>query len=459
MSLSSLEKIVGAQYVQTNPNSLLTYGRDWTQHLAPNPLAVVFPQNTEQVQKLVQLARSEKTPLVPSGGRTGLSAGAYALNKEIVVSFEKMNQILSFNSIDQTVNCEAGVITENLQNYVANQGFYFPVDFASRGSSQIGGNIATNAGGIKVIRYGLMRDWVAGLTVVTGKGQILHLNNSLVKNASGYDLRHLFIGSEGTLGFITEATLKVTSSPHHLKVFVLGTKDLQNVMNIYETYKKHFSLTAYEMFTELAMEYVLNQGHVSRPFATPSPYYILMELEINSEHQMEKAMELFEHCMESGWVEDGTISQNDSQARNLWRLREDITESISNREPYKNDISVRVSKVPEFLTEVHTILKKDYPDYDIVWFGHIGDGNLHINVLKPNPTSRDEFLTHCQKVSHILFSMVEKYGGSISAEHGVGLTKKPFLHHSRCEEEITLMRQIKSCFDPDGILNPGKIFD
>ena len=383
MNLSSLKNLLSPQQIQMDADSLSMYGKDWTNHLTPDPLAIVFPQTTTQVQELVQWARTEKAPLVPSGGRTGLSAAAYALNKEIVVSFERMNKILNFNSIDQTVTCEAGVVTETLQNYASDQGYYFPVDFAARGSSQIGGNIATNAGGVKVIHYGLMRNWVTGLKVVTGTGEILNLNNSLVKNASGYDLRHLFIGSEGTLGFITEATLRVTLPPGDLRVFVLGVSELQSVMKIYETYKKHFPLMAYEMFTEPAMEYVVNQGHVRRPFETPSPYYVLMELELDNEITLKKATRLFEDGMEAGWIEDGTLSQNAPQAKNLWRLREDITESISMKEPYKNDVSVRVSKVSEFLTEVDTIMKRDYPDYDVVWFGHIGDGNLHISVLKP----------------------------------------------------------------------------
>ena len=211
--LAALTKILVPKDIATDSDTLSNYGKDWTRVYQPNPLAIVFPRDTDQVQSLVKIANEQGFGLVPSGGRTGLSGGAMSTNQEVVVSFDKMNHIGEFNAVDRSVVCQAGVITEQLQEFAAQQGLFYPVDFASSGSSQIGGNIATNAGGIKVIRYGLTRDWVAGLKVVTGKGDILELNNGLVKNATGYDLRHLFIGSEGTLGFITEATIRLMRPP------------------------------------------------------------------------------------------------------------------------------------------------------------------------------------------------------------------------------------------------------
>ena len=457
----ALDKInfLSKEQIKTDKDSLETYGKDWTKHIEAKPLAIVFPKSTEETQKLVMWARENKIALVPSGGRTGLSGAAIATNGEVVVSFEKMNKINSYNSIDETVHCEAGVITEQLQEYAQEQGKFYPVDFAARGSSQIGGNVATNAGGIKVVRYGLTRDWVAGMTVVTGSGEILKLNNALVKNASGYDLRHLFIGSEGTLGFITELEMKVPRPPIELSVFVFGVPTLDAVMNIFEAYKSKVSLTAFEMFTDIALKYVTDSTGLSRPFETESPYYVLVEVENDSEQSLEESMNIFEHCMEQGWVEDGTVSQNAQQAKDLWRLREDISEATSAFQPYKNDVSVRISKVPEFLTEMDEILKKQYPDIEVVWFGHIGDGNLHINMLKPKDMDKDEFLSKCQKANDILFQTIQKHEGSVSAEHGVGLTKKPYLQFTRSEQEILIMKSIKQVFDPDGILNPGKVFN
>lgn len=455
--IETLKGVLPTEQILTDEENLQNYGKDWTKHLPVKPLAIAFPKSTEDVVALVKWARDNKTALVPSGGRTGLSGAATATNGEVVVSFEKMNKILSFNSIDKTATCEAGVITEDLQNFALDKDLLYPVDFAARGSSQIGGNIATNAGGIKVIRYGLTRDWVTSLTVVTGAGEVLNLNNNLVKNASGYDLRHLFIGSEGTLGFITEATMKFTRPPKEPQVFILGVPELSAVMEIFKAYTNKLPLLAFEMFTDVALKFVLNSTDLQKPFETDSKYYVLLEIEQDSEATLETAMELFEQCMESGWVEDGTISQSPQQAKDFWRLREDISEATSAFEPYKNDVSVEVAKVPEFLSEMDAILQKEYPHFDVVWFGHIGDGNLHINILKPKDLSSDEFIKQCYQVNDLLFKMIEKFNGSVSAEHGVGLTKKPYLHHTRSVAEINLMKSIKSTFDPDNILNPGKV--
>ena len=444
---------------RTDSESLNTYGRDWTKHFIPKPKAVVFPRTVEQIRDVILWARKTKTALIPSGGRTGLSAAAFATSGEVIVSLDKMNKILELNPLDQTLRCEAGVITENVQKYAAEHGYYYPVDFAARGSSQIGGNVATNAGGIKVIRYGLTRQWVAGLKVVTGSGDILTLNKSLVKNATGYDLRQLFIGSEGTLGIISEVTLSLARAPKEFTVLVMGTNELGSIMKIYEQYKQRFTIIAYEMFTDVALKYVTAGGHAQSPFATPAKYYVLLELENESEAYIDEALQLFADLSEQGLVVDGTVSQSPKQAADLWKLRENITEATSHKKPYKNDVSVRVSRVPQFLVEMSEILKNEHPTFEVVWFGHVGDGNLHINILKPDAMSSEEFVAKCKSVDQVMFQMIERLEGSISAEHGVGLVKKPFLHHTRSPAEIELMRQIKTVFDPDHILNPGKIFD
>ncbi|MFT4817811.1 MAG: glycolate oxidase subunit GlcD [Marinobacter psychrophilus] len=445
--------------VLTDPSDLATYGTDWTRIYTPNPVAIVLPKTTEHVRSLVQFANQNNVALVPSGGRTGLSAGAVAANGEVVVAFDNMNQILDFNASDRTVRCQAGVITEQLQNFAEENGLYYPVDFASAGSSQLGGNLSTNAGGIKVIRYGMSRDWVAGLKVVTGKGDVLDLNKDLEKNNTGYDLRHLFIGAEGTLGFITEATMKLSRQPDNLTVFVLGLNDLGSTMDVLNTFRSKLDLTAYEFFSHQAMNHVLAHGQVKAPFDTEAPYYALLEFEAVSEQVMEQAMELFEQCMENGWVLDGVISQSETQAQSLWLLRERISESIAPRIPYKNDISVVVSRVPGFLEEINQVVSDHYPDFEIIWFGHIGDGNLHLNILKPEDMAKEDFFEKCQKVNKWVFEIVERYQGSVSAEHGVGMTKKAYLQYTRSEAEIAYLRGIKQVFDPNGIINPGKIFD
>ncbi|MCB1770401.1 MAG: FAD-binding oxidoreductase [Candidatus Competibacteraceae bacterium] len=455
--LDGMQTFIEPAYVRSDPDSCLNYGRDWTRLHRPNPLAVVLPGTVEEAQALIRYANTHRLALVPSGGRTGLSAGAVACQGEIVVSMERMNQILDFDPTDRSVTCEAGVITEVLQNFAREHGLYYPVDFASRGSSQIGGNIATNAGGIKVIRYGLTRDWVTGLKVVTGRGDLLNLNRGLIKNASGYDLRHLFIGSEGTLGIIVEATLKLTRPLREPSVLVLGVPSLDSIMSLYHIFRNKLELSAFEFFSEKALRHVLNKG-LHRPFEAQTDYYTLIEFENTDGLHTDMALNLFEHCAEQGWLTDGVISQSEAQAQELWRLREDISESIAGYQPYKNDIALRISRVPAFLSEADALLSREYPDFEVLWYGHIGDGNLHINILKPDDLDSAAFAKKCGSVSEQLFAALQRHGGSISAEHGVGLLKKPYLHYTRDETEISYLRAIKKAFDPNGIMNPGKIF-
>ena len=456
--IDELMTLVDPGKVLTDAASLEAYGKDWTKHYPPAPSAIVFPKTVAQVQAIVRWANTHKVALVPSGGRTGLSAGAVAANGEVVVAFDYMNQILGFNAFDRTVVCQPGVITRQLQACAEEQGLYYPVDFASSGSSQIGGNIGTNAGGIKVIRYGMTRNWVAGLKVVTGKGELLELNKDLIKNATGYDLRQLFIGAEGTLGFVVEATMRLDRAPRNLTAMVLGTPDFDAIMPVLHAFQGKLDLTAFEFFSDKGLAKILARGDVPAPFETDCPFYALLEFEASTEEVANEALATFEHCVEQGWVLDGVMSQSETQLKNLWKLREYLSETISHWTPYKNDISVTVSKVPAFLRDIDAIVGKHYPDYEVVWYGHIGDGNLHLNILKPDHMSKDDFFASCAKVNKWVFEIGERYNGSISAEHGVGMTKRDYLGYSRSPEEIACMKAIKAVFDPNGIMNPGKIF-
>mgnify|MGYP006185425359 FL=1 len=456
--IDELKTLVEPGKVLTDADSLNAYGKDWTKHFAPAPSAIVFPKSIEQVQAIVRWANAHKVALVPSGGRTGLSAAAVAANGEVVVSFDYMNQILEFNEMDRTAVCQPGVVTAQLQQFAEDKGLYYPVDFASAGSSQIGGNIGTNAGGIKVIRYGMTRNWVAGLKVVTGTGELLELNKDLIKNATGYDMRQLFIGAEGTLGFVVEATMRLDRAPKNLTAMVLGTPDFDSIMPVLHAFQNKLDLTAFEFFSDKALAKIMARGDVPAAFETDCPFYALLEFEATTEEVAEAALATFEHCVEQGWVLDGVMSQSEQQLQNLWKLREYISETISHWTPYKNDISVTVSKVPAFLHDIDAIVGEHYPDFEIVWFGHIGDGNLHLNILKPENLSKDEFFAKCATVNKWVFETVQKYNGSISAEHGVGMTKRDYLTYSRSEAEIGYMKAIKAVFDPNGIMNPGKIF-
>jgi FAD/FMN-containing dehydrogenase len=456
--IEELKTLVEPGKVLTDTDSLVTYGKDWTKQYPPAPSAIVFPKTAEQVQAIVLWANRHQVALTPSGGRTGLSAAAVAANGEVVVSFDYMNQVLAVNTVDRTVVCQPGVITKQLQNVAEEHGLYYPVDFASSGSSQIGGNIGTNAGGIKVIRYGMTRNWVAGLKVVTGKGDLLELNKDLTKNATGYDLRHLFIGAEGTLGFVVEATMRLDRAPKNLTAMVLGTVDFDAIMPVLHAFQSKLDLTAFEFFSDKSLAKVMGRGDVPAPFDTPCPFYALLEFEATTEEVSNDALALFEHCVEQGWVLDGVMSQSEQQLRNLWKLREYISETISHWTPYKNDLSVTVSRVPAFLREIDALVAASYPDFEVLWYGHIGDGNLHLNILKPEDMDKDTFFAKCATVNTQVFETVEKYNGSVSAEHGVGLVKRDYLTYSRSPAEIDYMKAMKAVFDPNGIMNPGKIF-
>ncbi|WP_366526646.1 FAD-binding oxidoreductase [Aquabacterium sp.] len=457
--LARLHAIVGESHVKTDADSLKHWGCDWTKVRTPAPSAIVFPSTTEEVQAIVRLANELRLALVPSGGRTGLSGAAVAAQGEVVVSFDRMNRIIEFFPEDRLVRLQPGVVTAQLQAFAEEQGLYYPVDFASSGSSQLGGNIGTNAGGIKVIKYGMTRNWVLGLKVVTGKGDVLDLNKGMVKNATGYDLRQLFIGAEGTLGFVVEAMLKLDRAPRDLRVMVLGTVDFDAVMKVLAAFQKQLDLTAFEFFSELSVQLVTQHQSVPRPFEAATPFYALLEFEASSEKVVDEAMALFESCVEQGWVVDGVMSQNQTQAKSLWRLREGISETISHYTPYKNDLSVLIQHVPAFMAEIDGIVAKQYPDFRVVWFGHIGDGNVHLNILKPDDMAKDDFFAKCATVNTQIFETVARYDGSVSAEHGVGLTKKPYLGYSRSPEELAYMKAVKLVFDPHNVMNPGKVFD
>ena len=366
--IQELGKALTPDQVATDSLSLETYGQDWTRFATPAPLAIVFPRSTEDVVAVVLCARTHGFALVPSGGRTGLSGGAVAANGEVVVSMDKLKAVGAVNVTDRSVTVGAGAITQSIQDAASQVGLFYPVDFASSGSSQIGGNIATNAGGINVIRYGMTRDWVAGLTVVTGKGEVMALNKGLMKNNTGLDFRHLFIGSEGILGFITEATLKLTAPPKNATVLVLGLSDMDAIMRVLERIQSTASLLAYEFFSELAVSKVVEHAGVARPFDTQTPFYALIEFENDSERIEAALFDAVEACMEEGWVIDAVMSQNVGQARALWRLREDISETLTRWTPYKNDISATVGNVPELLSRVDAVVHQHYPSWEVVWY-------------------------------------------------------------------------------------------
>lgn len=463
-TLARLREGFPEDFLSVDPADLQHYGRDWTKVHTPAPSAVALPRTTAEVSRLLRLAKDLNVPVVPSGGRTGLAGGAMAARGEVVLSLARMSRLGEVDVPGSTVRVQAGAITEAVHRHVAPHGLTWPVDFASKGSSQVGGNIATNAGGVKVLRYGLTRQWVLGLQVVLAGGEVLELGGALEKNNTGADLRQLFIGSEGTLGVITEATLKLTRLPGKLHVFLFAVRGLPGVLRLFrEARRGPFTLTAYEFFTDLCLARVLRHRKLRAPFTGTAPggegpdHFVLLECE----HADEDALEAWAaNLVDQGLVEDASVAQTSSDAAALWALREGISESLSATGlPHKNDVALPIAALEAFCAELHGVFHDRYPGWEICLFGHIGDGNLHVNVMKPDHLSAADFHAKAHEADHDLFRLVKAHGGSISAEHGIGLLKKDFLPYSRTPAELDLLRAVKKALDPTGILNPGKIFD
>lgn len=459
--LSYFKSVVGESYVLTDPTDLDTYGRDWTKVHKPDPLAIVLPANTKQVSDVVRYCQKHKIPLVPSGGRTGLAGGCVAANKEVVLSLLRMNKIEKIDCIGMTAVVQAGVTLQQLQEAAAEQGVYFALDLAAKGSCHIGGNIATNAGGVKFVRFGGMRELVLGLEVVLANGEILDMNLPLRKNNTGYDLKQLFIGSEGTLGIITRATVKLSTAPGDLVVSLMAAASFGDVPKILERCNMmKVPVTAFEFFGDIAHDIVLrhNSSLVS-PFSERHPCYVLLEVEAGKQGQ--SAVEpVLETLFESGLIADAVIAGNTAQFADFWAHRENISESIANEGfAHKNDISVPIDTMSDFISELSVLIDSEQPNFKVVTFGHIADGNLHLNYVAPKGADVPSFRADAKRLEQKVFQLIEKFGGSISAEHGIGLLKKDDLAFSRSSVEIDFMRQIRKIFDPDGLMNPGKIFE
>jgi FAD/FMN-containing dehydrogenase len=461
--LTEIRERFASDFMTCESDDLHTYGRDWTRVYDPAPSAVVFPRTTEDVAAFLQLCSKHLVSVVPSGGRTGLSGGAVAANGEVVLSLARMNKIFPIDLLSSTVRVQAGAITQSVHEHCQPAGLTWPIDFSSKGSSQVGGNISTNAGGQRVIRYGLTRNWVNGLQVVTMGGEVLELNGTLQKNNTGMDLCQLFIGTEGTLGVITEATLRLTPLPGHTELFFFATGSLAASLELlkHTRLKGPFSILTFEYLTNDCLESVIKMGKHKSPFEAASDSYVLLEVECSKTYEQKDLLdEWMSAALENDLITDGVLARSHEERNELWALREVVSESLSAQGMvHKNDIALPIARLDEFASEMQRLLLSNYPHLKLFLFGHLGDGNFHVNFLKPPEMDKSKFLEICHAADSEMFEAVRKFGGSVSAEHGIGLIKKRALPYSRTAAELAIFRQIKQALDPQNLLNPGKIFD
>jgi len=425
---------------------------------------VVRPANTEEVSKVVALCSENGISVVPQGGNTGLCGGAVA-DGGVILSLARMNKVCDLDPLNATLTVEAGVILSNVQSAAEEAGFLFPLSLGAEGSCQIGGNLATNAGGVNVLKYGNSRDLVLGLEVVLPDGRIWKGLKGLRKDNTGYDLKHLFLGSEGTLGIITAAVLKLFPLPRAKETALIALPDLESVAQLLSRTKALCgdSLSAFEFISQLAMSLVTHHvDGVSDPFEGEHAMYVLLELTSpNEKADLRADLEsLLEAAFEEGLVEDAVFAESGQQAESLWNLRESIPEAQKHEGgSIKHDISVPVSRVAEFIAKASEAVVAAMPGLRPCPFGHMGDGNIHFNLTQPEGMDAKEYLGHWHEMNRIVHDIAVDMGGSFSAEHGVGKLKVDELVHYKDAVEVDLMRTLKSALDPNNTLNPGKIVD
>jgi len=469
--IQKLAAIVGERGLITDAAGKHPYLTDWRENFLGTALAVVRPASTEEVAGVVRLCAAEKVAIVPQGGNTGLVGGGTPdeAGREIVLSLNRMNRITDIDPIGYSMTVEAGCILKTIQETAAQHDRLFPLSLAAEGSCTIGGNLSTNAGGVQVLHYGNARHLVLGLEVVTPAGDIWNGLRALKKDNTGYDLRDLYLGAEGTLGIITKAVLKLWPKPKDVATSWIAVPTPESAVALLSGAHaaSEDNVTSCELMSRQGIDFVLKHiPGATDPLADKHDWYVLLEWsssrprrEGENQSGLREKMEAFlGEQMESGQVLDAAIAQNETQARALWALRENHSEAQKREGPsIKHDISVAVSKLPTFMHEGLAAMKQALPECRPVPFGHVGDGNLHFNCQSPPGWDKPRFMAYHEAISGAVYDLVVGHGGSISAEHGIGLLKVDELAHYRTKIELDAMRAIKRALDPQNIMNPGKV--
>jgi FAD/FMN-containing dehydrogenase len=459
--IAKFRTIVGDKYAVTDPADIAPYTTEERDLFHGRSPLVLRPGSTAEVAAICKLANEHGIALVPQGGNTGLVGGQTPHNGEVVISMRRIDKIREVDTASNTMTCEAGVILQVAQQRAAEVDRLFPLSLGAEGSCTIGGNLSTNAGGTAALAYGVAREMALGVEVVLADGRVMNLLSKLKKDNTGYDLRNLFIGAEGTLGIITAATLKLFPKPRAIETAYVGLKSPAAALKLLSISQAEAAgtLTSFELLSDVAVDFSIRHGiDVRDPLASKHRWYVLMELSSPRDDARGALEAILAKAMEDGVVDDAVIAANLSQRQAFWKLRDEMSAA---QKPeggsIKHDISVPVVAVPEFLAQADAAVVKLIPGSRPVPFGHLGDGNIHYNVSQPVGADGADFLARWHEVNKVVFDIVMKMGGSISAEHGIGVLKRDELPDVKDKTAIELMRAVKAMLDPNGIMNPGKV--
>ena len=463
--IEEIQAIVGPAGLITLPQEVAPYASDWRKRYVGKPAAVVKPASTAEVAEVVRACAESRTAIVPQGGNTGLCGAATpdASGTQIVLNLSRMNRVRAIDTRNNTMTVEAGCVLAKLQNTAEEAGRLFPLSLAAEGSCEIGGNLSTNAGGTAVLRYGNARELVLGLEVVLPSGEVWDGLRGLRKDNTGYDLKQLFIGAEGTLGVITAAVLKLFPLPKSHATAVVALETPEKAVALLERALGACGerLTGFELFSDFCLSLVLKHfGDTAAPFPRRFPHYVLMELSDTQSGEGVRVLveSTLEAALEERNILDAAVAQSETQSRAFWSLREFISEAQAHEGPnIKHDVSIPISRISEFIATTDAELERAYGGLRMVTFGHLGDGNLHYNVSAPEGVAPGVFVMHTAAINRIVHDSVARLGGSISAEHGLGQLKRDEIRRYKSPLELELMRKLKGALDPHGIMNPGKV--
>jgi len=460
--LARFANIVGDRYVVTDAEMLAPHLIEMRGLYHGRSSMMLRPGSTDEVAAILKLANETKTAVVPQGGNTGLVGGQIPFDGELILSLTRLDKIREVDAQSNTMTCEAGVVLQKAQEAADAAGRLFPLSLGSEGSCTIGGNLSTNAGGTGALAYGIARELVVGVEVALADGRVMHLLRKLKKDNTGYDLRHIFVGAEGTLGIITAAVLKLFPKPRAIETAFIAVPSPEAAVKLLNLAQSRIggTVTGFELMIRRIIDFVVKHSYgVRDPLAGMYPWYVLMEVSSQQDEGLRGNLETFlADGIEQGLVLDATLAANLAQAKAFWHLRHELTAC---QKPeggsIKHDVSVPVAAIPDFLAETDAAVKKLIPGARPVPFGHVGDGNMHFNVSQPEGADTEQFLARWGEVNAAVDKIVLKYQGSISAEHGIGRLKRESLKKVKDPVALDLMRSLKQMLDPNGIMNPGKV--